>query len=190
MLFLQQHPHSAAFRNAIQDILWSDLPTPETDKRTRRELARTLDHSDLYLHGDKFDRLLDALWVLDAGKSGVFEAFVLNKKVPDRSLRTRIKRHIHDNPGDMSPEDLFDDLGALDCPHKRFALFLEGLASAEVRPDEPEQRRFAALANGVLKRVNAELRETAIKDGYTYFTFCISMVEIEVIPRTLFSHHR
>ena len=169
-LFLLLHPPNPAYRNQIQEILWADVSTPEIDKKTRRDVARALDHDDLYLHASKFDELLDSLFVLDDDSSALFAAFVGRRGVPDRSLRTRIKRHIHDNPGDMTPLDLFESLGALECTHKRFALFLQGLASADVRPDEADLRRFVGIINSVLKIVNTEFRETEIKDGYPSLT--------------------
>ena len=38
--FLQLHPLSARDRNELQDILWSDLPTPQITKKIRREVVR------------------------------------------------------------------------------------------------------------------------------------------------------
>jgi hypothetical protein len=61
-------------------------------------------------------------------------------------------------------------LGALDCSDKRFALFLEGLVSVDVRPDESSQRRFAEVVNKAIKWCGAELRETDSKEGYPLFT--------------------
>ncbi len=173
-LFLEQHPPGARYRNELQDMLWADLLTPEIDKKTRRDIARALCGEELFLDADRFDELLDRLWVLNGGNSGLFEAVFLQQQVPDRSLRKKIEKHVHMNPEDWSTETLFAELGALDCSHKRFALFLEGLASAEVRPDEPSQRHFVEVVNGVLKGCAAELRESEFRDGYP----CFSMVHI------------
>ncbi|HZF10526.1 MAG TPA: hypothetical protein VFE33_17200 [Thermoanaerobaculia bacterium] len=79
-------------------------------------------------------------------------------------------RHVHRNPGDWSAEDLFDRLGAFSASDRRFALFLEGLASSEVRPDEAAQRRFVQVVNGPLRECGVELRETDSEGGYPVFT--------------------
>ena len=65
---------------------------------------------------------------------------------------------------------LFENIGALDCPDKRFAVFLEGLASSDVRPKEASQRAFVEKVNHALKGSGAELRETDSRDGYPHFT--------------------
>jgi hypothetical protein len=87
------------------------------------------------------------------------------------SLRRRIEQYVIRNPGDWSAEDLFDELGAIDeASDTRFALFLEGLASSGVVPDEPAQRRVAATVNRHLRPVGAELRETGDDGGYPVFS--------------------
>jgi hypothetical protein len=168
-LFLIHFPPSARDRNELQDILWADLSPPVVNKRIRRELAEAIDAEELYLRAKPFDELLDRLWVLDDGSSGVFEALQLGKPYQDRSLRALIQQHVHKN-SDFSASDLFEMLGVLDCSDKRFALFLEGLVSAEVRPDESSQRRFAEVVNEAIKECGVELRETDSKEGYPLFT--------------------
>jgi hypothetical protein len=168
--YLQYYPPSARERNELQDILWADLPTPEINKKIRREVARALETEDLYLDSRRFDELLDRLWVLDDGLEGMLEALLLRRPYQDRSLQKLIEQHVHKNPGDLSVEDLLDMLGALDCSDKRFALFLEGLASADVRPKESSQRQFVETVNNALKGSGAELRETDSKNGYPLFT--------------------
>ncbi|MDQ7907661.1 hypothetical protein RB614_24370 [Phytohabitans sp. ZYX-F-186] len=61
-------------------------------------------------------------------------------------------------------------LGAFEASDRRFVLFLEGLASADVVPDEPVQRRTVAVVNRHLHDIGAELRETGIRGGYPVFT--------------------
>ncbi len=129
-----------------------------------------MDAEDLYLDARRFDDLLDRLWVLDIGSGGTIEAFVLGRRYGDRSLRALIQQHVHKNPGDFSVDDLFDALGAYDCSDRRFALFLEGLASADVRPNETSQRRFVGVANAAMKEAGVELREADSRDGYPVFT--------------------
>jgi very-short-patch-repair endonuclease len=160
--FLQHFPPSASLRNTIQELLWEGT-APTIPKRFRREIATALGADDLYLDQPRFDALLTSLWVLD----GDDFAGLLGPQ--NDSLRAAIDRHVYRNPGDLQPVDLFDRLGAYDCTDRRFCLFLEGLASADVRPNEPEQRRFAALVNNGLQRCGAELRETDAEGGYPVF---------------------
>jgi AbiJ N-terminal domain 3 len=152
----------AVTRNAIQDVLWAGQGAIEIPKKTRREIARDLDLGDLAVKPDRFMTLLDRLWVLGApldpwsdGSSG---------------LRARIDRHVFRNTGDWSAEDLFEELGAFEAGDARFGKFLEGLACADVIPDEPAQRRVAAAVNPHLRSVGAELGETGTDGGYPVFS--------------------
>jgi len=161
---LEHRPPSAATRNQIQDILWSDSAYPPIPKRQRREVARSLNNEALYGDARRFDELLERLWILDAddwmrsygGKLG--------------GLRAEIQQHVHCNPDDWPAEVLFDQLGAYEASDRRFALFLEGLASADVRPDESAQRDFVSCVNRPLRDCGAELRETASEGGYPVFS--------------------
>jgi very-short-patch-repair endonuclease len=168
--YLQLYQPSASKRNELQDILWSDLPTPEIPKRIRREIARALNDEELYLDSRRFDDLLDRLWILDDGSAGLMEALLLGRPYQDQSLGARIQQHVHKNPGDWSAEELFDVLGAFEASDNRFALFLEGLASSDVRPEASSQRRFVEIVNEPLRRCGVEMRETDSKDGYPVFT--------------------
>ncbi|MCH8841070.1 MAG: hypothetical protein IH831_10460, partial [Planctomycetes bacterium] len=162
---LEYYPPSPKQRNEIEEVLWADAPTPNIPKRFRRELARTLQHDDLYMDVTRFNQLLNRLWVLyDDAMLGFFND-------EDRSLGGHIERHVYQNPGDWSPEKLFDVLGAYDCTNTRFAQFIEGLASADIRPDEGEQRRFVSIVNEALRDSRVELRETDEEGGYPVFTF-------------------
>lgn len=165
---LAQRPPDSATRNRIQDILWDSRASPEIPKRFRREVARAIASEGLYGDAHRFDELLDRLWILDtdpwaglpgSGRSGL-----------RAGLRAQIEQHVHRNPEDWPPEILFDQLGAYDSSHRRFALFLEGLASADVRPDEAAQRRFVERVNGALRSCGVDLRETDIEGGYPVFT--------------------
>jgi very-short-patch-repair endonuclease len=106
--------------------------------------------------------LLNRLWVLGTpldpwsdGSSG---------------LRALIDRHVFRNPGDWSAEDLFEELGAFEAGDARFGKFLEGLACADVIPDEPAQRRVADAVNQHLRPAGAALRETGTDGGYPVFS--------------------
>jgi hypothetical protein len=86
------------------------------------------------------------------------------------SLRKQIGQHVLRNP-DWPAEQLFDELGAIDSAgDARFAKFLEGLASADVVPDEDTRRRVVAAVNPHLRAARAELRETGEDGGYPVFT--------------------
>lgn len=161
---LNQHPPGPATRNLVQDILWSSSACPEIPKRFRREVARAIQSEELYGDSRRFDELLDRLWILDTDPlAGWFGS-------ANGGLRAQIQQHVHRNPEDWLPEVLFDELGAYDASDRRFALFLEGLASADVRPDEASQRRFVACANAALKNCGVELREAGSEGGYPVFS--------------------
>lgn len=166
--FLDHFPPHAKLRNEVQDILWADDPAPEINKRFRREVACGIDIEQLYIDSDKFDALLDSLWVLD--DDPMLALWGLLGPHPDRSLRGMVKRHVHQNSGNWDTATLFNNIGALDCSNKRFALFIEGLASSDVRPDEESQREFIEIVNRALNGSGVEFRETDSIDGYPKFS--------------------
>lgn len=151
----------AATRNAIQDVLWAGQGAIEIPKKARREIAQDLDLGDLAFKPDRFMALLDRLWVLGAP---------LDPWSDVSGLRARIDQHVFRNPGDWSAEDLFEELGAFEAGDARFGKFLEGLACADVIPDEPAQRRVAAAVNPHLRSAGAELGETGTDGGYPVFS--------------------
>ena len=161
--FLTRYTPKAATRNLIENILWSERACPVIPKRFRREVARAIAVEELYRDARRFDELLDRLWVVETDPlAGIFGRV-------DTGLKAQILQHVHRNPGDWSAELLFDRLGAYESPDRRFATFLEGLASADVRPDETAQRDFVACVNVPLRNCGVELRETAIEGGYPVF---------------------
>lgn len=97
-------------------------------------MARALRVENLYADRRRFDVLLESLWVI-----GSEDAMAVIFGGEDNSVRAGINQHIHGNSGAWSVEEFFDQLGALDSIDRRFALFLEGLASADMRP----MRRYA-----------------------------------------------
>ena len=169
---LELYPPAANVRNEIQDLLWADSAGPKILKRFRRELARTLDVDNIYLDAQRFNDLLDRLWVLGDDLLAIFGDV-------GHSLRSEIEQHVYRNPGDWSVEHLFDRLGVFDASDRRFALFLEGLVSSDVRPDETAQRRFVKTVNEAIRECGAELRESDTKDGYPVFT----LVSIHAAPK-------
>jgi AbiJ N-terminal domain 3 len=152
-------------RNAIQDIIWAGQSTVEIPKRTRREIARSLDLADLVYDSTRFMDLLDSLWVLDNGDlfSVVFSPSAM-------SLRALIEQHVFRNPEDWTTEYLFEQLGVFDAPNARVARFLAGLVSPDVVPDEPTQRRIVDALDPHLRPIRLELRETGTDGGYPVFS--------------------
>lgn len=176
---LVRHPPNATTRNQIQDILWSDSGCPPIPKRYRREVARRLNSEELYGDPRRFDDLLERLWILDADDW----LNLLNGK--PSGLRADIQQHVHRNPGDWPAETLFDQLGAYDASDRRFALFLEGLASADVIPDEAAQRHFVACVNESLRNCGVELRETDSEGGYPVFSIVSLHGAVKGRPKNL-----
>ena len=176
--FLNQHPPDAKVRNSIQDAIWSAKAFPAIPKRFRREVARSLEGEVLFEDGQRFDELLDQIWILDNDPW----AGLLGKP---SGLRAEIQQHVHRNAEDWSVETLFDKLGAFDSSDRRFGFFLEGLASANVRPDEASQRRFVACVNVPLRSCGVELRETDVEGGYPCFSVVSSNTGARNRPKNL-----
>lgn len=176
---LIRHPPTSALRNQIQDILWSESACPPIPKRYRREVARRLNSEDLYIDARRFDDLLERLWILDTDD---WMGLLSGKPA---GLRAEIQQHVHRDPEDWPAEILFDQLGAFDASDRRFALFLEELASAEVRPDEAAQRHFIACINESLRGCGVELRETDSKGGYPVFSLVSLHMAVKGRPKNL-----
>jgi hypothetical protein len=169
----------AAARNAIEDTLWAGQGALEIPRRTRRDIALALDLDDVTLKPERFTALLDRLWILDTA----FDPW--SDCESSQSLRMRIDRHVFRNPGDWSAEQLLDELGAIDAAgDARFVRFLEGLASADVVPDEEAQRRIVATVNPHLRAAGAELWETGQDGGYPVFTV-VSTRAARGLPKNL-----
>jgi very-short-patch-repair endonuclease len=175
---LEFYPPEPSERNEIQDLIWADLPAPAIPKRYRRELARAIAIEDLYLDAQRFHNLLERLWVLGPTD-------VLTTIFGDDSLRAEIQQHVYRNPGDWSVDFLFDRLGALDASDRRFALFLEGLASADVRPEVEAQRYFIDLVNQKLNKCGVEMRETNMEGGYPVFSLVSAHSAPSARPKNL-----
>lgn len=161
--YLDLFPPTAQLRNEIQDVLWNGT-SPAIPKRYRRELAKLLSIDNLFVKIEAFNQLLEKLWVL-----GPDDEFAALLGLRDDSLRAAISQHVYRNPGDWTVEYLFEKLGAITCSDRRFAVFLEGLASSEVRPDESSQRWFVQVVNTALAPCGIELRETDNDGGYPVF---------------------
>ena len=169
-ILMGQLPLDAATRNAIQDVLWAGRDAYEIPTRTRREIARDLDHADLVDNADRFTALLNRLWVLDDDPFGGLTHALLGG--PTTGSRGQIERHVFRNPGDWTTEYLFEQLGAFDAGDTRFALFLEGLVSADVIPDEPAQRHIVDTVNPHLRSVGAARWRWCRARGSEPASFC------------------
>ncbi len=162
-LLIDQGRVTGDARNALQELLWAGRPWPEVSKRVRREIARAVDQLGLYRDGKQFDALLDSLFVI----GGDVFAEIFGGR-PNQGLRHQIQQHVHRN-SDWSTEKLFDELGAFGISDRRFALLIEGLASADVRIDAEDQHAFVEGLNPALKAAGLELRETRQDGGYPVF---------------------
>ena len=150
-------------RNHLQELLWSEVTWPQIPKRLRRELARAIDSVGLYEDARRFDALLNSLFIISGDIASEFFGG------PETSgLRFEIKQHVHRN-SDWDANKLFDEIGALDCSDRRFALLLEGLAGGDVRLEVGKQQSFVERLNPVLKTAGLEFRETGIDGGYPVF---------------------
>ncbi|EOT02223.2 hypothetical protein P354_21420 [Streptomyces noursei PD-1] len=149
-------------RFALEDALWAGQPVVEIPGRVRRAIAQAVGIEELILRAERFERLLERLWVLDDDPLAVFTG-------APKSLRAEIDRHVLRN-ADWSTEELFERLGALESGrHGRFVRFLEGLVSPEAVPDPPRQRRIAESINSALADAGARLEEIGVREGYPHF---------------------
>lgn len=87
------------------------------------------------------------------------------------TLIGEVRQHFIRHPEDWSVEELFDQIGAFTSSDYRFALFIESLASSEIRPEEGSQRGFVAAVNEGLKGSGIELREVGLEGGFPIFKF-------------------
>ena len=87
-----------------------------------------------------------------------------------QSLRDRITRHMDDNFGDWSVEQLFGEIGAFDCSKARFGALLEQTVHPLSRSGEAQTKTVAAL-NNVLARDGYELIQDGELSGYPIFAF-------------------
>jgi very-short-patch-repair endonuclease len=152
-------------RYALEEGLWSALPSFSIPKKQRHLLARALEGTSLFINANQFVRVLKALWVVEGSLDVLHELFGQKS----RSLLREIEQHVILSPDDWSAEYLFDRLGLFEASDRRVARFIEALVSPDVRPDEADQRAFADRVNGVLRDAGVELREVDTEGGYPIF---------------------
>ncbi|CCG02435.1 hypothetical protein [Blastococcus saxobsidens] len=158
--FLQQGNLSIELRNRVEDLLWSRENWPPITARVRRELAEALDASGaIWSEADGLLNVVKRHWVLHP------PAWSFDWKDPYEP----VARHMIWNP-DWTTIEFFKEVGALDGGDRRFALFLEGLLSGSVNPNEPRQRALVAAISPVLTRAGLKIVESGTTDGYPDFT--------------------
>lgn len=162
--YLDRYCRNPAERNKIQDLLWGNCPAVRIPKKHRRIIA-TVIGKEFYTEGgaEGFDRLLDQLWIIEDPLD--LSAFL---GVSSPSIKREINQHIHRNQ-DWDADYLFQRLGVYDASDKRFCLFLEGMASEGVLPDEGAQRAFVKQVDPLLKECGAHFVETGTQGGYPVF---------------------
>jgi hypothetical protein len=177
--FVEAHCCDRALRYKIEELMWAHAAGPRIPTRFRRELAQALAPEDLFLKARAFEDLLETFWIID---DDPFASFLSDKPT---GLRAEIQRHVIRNPEDWSVDELFDRLGAYRCTDRRFALFIEGLASSEVRPNGEDQYRFAALINEALRPTAVGLEEYGTVEGYPVFRMIALGKHVSGRPKNL-----
>jgi len=147
-------------RNQAEDLIWSSQRWPVIDTRTRREIADALDRvGTFWSDTDGLIALVQRRWIeLDAVSSWALGA----------SLVDEVSRHLIRND-DWTALDFFKRVGALECPDRRFALFVQELVSGEVNPDADRLQLLATAVTGALATSGLRLVETDPVQGYPAF---------------------
>ncbi|MDA2807146.1 AbiJ-related protein [Nocardiopsis suaedae] len=153
-------------RNQAQDLLWERRPGPEITERVRREIADALErNTPIWEDFEGFMAMLRQLWVLESELA----------LWTGSSLASEIERHMVRND-DWTVLDLFKQLGALTSSDRRFMLFIEGVLSGAVNPNERRQRALAEAITPPLARDGLKVIETGSTGGYPDFS---------IVPRGL-----
>ncbi|MGY8829777.1 MAG: AbiJ-related protein [Pseudomonadales bacterium] len=130
-------------RDQLQELVWDDGTVPVIPGRYRRELAKALITTDLYMDRAGFEQVLSEFWRLDMMS-------VMDFTWSSPTLREEIVRHYIEKP-DWDSVTLLDKIGAFQSSHARFGRFIEALASSRVLPSEPAQRKFIEIVNSALR---------------------------------------
>ena len=157
--FLRQGALSTDLRNRVEDLLWSREAWPRITVRVRRELADALDTCvAIWSEADALLDLVKQHWVRrPATLFGWNEPYEL------------VAQHMIRNPGDWATVDFFKEIGALDGGDRRFVLFLEGILSGSVNPNEARQRELVAAVSPVLASAGLKVVEAGTTGGYPDF---------------------
>ena len=134
-------------------------------ERVRREVADGLEKvAPIWEDSDKLMDLLRRLWVLESGMSSWFGG---------QSLASEVERHVIRNPDDWPVLELFKQIGALGSSDRRFALFIQGLLSGSINPDEGRQRVLVDAVTPALSRAGLKIIETGSRGGYPEFAIVV-----------------
>lgn len=147
-------------RNQAEDLIWSSHEWPVINTRTRREVARALDKVvPFWSDADGLIALVQRRWVdLDAASSWPLGAGLVHE----------VSQHLIRND-DWTASDFFKRVGALECPDRRFALFVHELVSGEVNPDVRRLQLLATTVTGALAASGLRFVETDPIQGYPAF---------------------
>ncbi|WP_429931589.1 hypothetical protein [Agrobacterium vitis] len=138
-----------------------EVDDPPLTQITRRDVARILGN-DLTGERSTVD-VVEVYFPL----SSPLEDFLGSR---GQSLRDRIARHMDQNPGDWSVEQLFGEVGAFDCSRARFGALLEQAVHPLSRSGDEQTKTVAAL-NRVLARDGYELAQDGEISGHPLFSF-------------------
>ncbi|MCS3470932.1 hypothetical protein M2401_004690 [Pseudomonas sp. JUb42] len=144
----------------LQEMIWLDFPYPVIPTRFRRDAASQLSKINLSIDHKGFYNCLSEFWPIHETKFIDFDSYD-----GTATLREKIMRHYVEG-NDWNAHKLFDELGAFQTSNARFVVFLEGLVSSSVRPDEDAQREFIVLVNQALQPCGVRFVETLADDGY------------------------
>lgn len=95
-----------------------------------------------------------------------------------------VARHMDDNPGDWSVEQLFAEIGAFDCSIARFGALLEAAVHPLSRSGET-QARLVADINDVLARDRYALIQEGDVSGHAVYVFRALVRGVEGRPKNL-----
>lgn len=196
--FIEQFPisdgHELSFE--LEEILWEASSYPNISIRVRRDLARKLNKTDILIDPDGLINTLNRLWILETRyerTSKLVSELMVDIYHPrsspifqeSRSLKNQILNEFIADSGEWSIETLFKTLRAFTCSSGRFGRLIESLVSADVIPDETQQRALVKKLNMVLNRYNLEVVQSDIIEGYPTFSVQITGSAVLGRPKNL-----
>lgn len=147
-------------RNQAEDLIWSSQQWPEIETRTRREIAEALDEvGPIWSDAEGLIALVQRRWV-DPDPASLWSL--------DGGLVHDVTRHLVNN-ADWTVLDFFKNVGALECPDRRFALFIQELISGQVNPDAGRLQSLAAAVSEALGSSGLRFVETDPVHGYAAY---------------------
>lgn len=148
---------------------------PPLTQITRRDVARILGDD---LAGERTTvELVEVYFPLSSPFEGIFGS-------GGQSLRDQVSRHMDQNPGDWSVEQLFGEIGAFDCSRARFGALLEQVVHPLSRSGDEQSKTVAAL-NRALARDGYELAQDGEISGHPLFSFRAVVRGVSGRPKNL-----